>query len=131
MKCKCGRTIDDKGCFGSLPDSSKCSKCCAKDSEARATALQKIRNASRSIANYAKGGFANVSNNVQEERMLICQSCEFFDKTKEICLKCGCYLSIKTRWASESCPEGKWEEISAQDANPQKKCGGCSKKRAK
>lgn len=128
MRCICGSTIDGKGCFGSLPYSSKCSKCCAKDAEAPATILQKIKNASNSIVNHAKDGFASVSDDVQKERMSICRSCEFFDKSKITCLKCGCYLNIKTKWASESCPEGKWKEAPAQETKQQKKCGGCRKK---
>ena len=38
----------------------------------------------------------------------ICNSCEFFVKEKERCIKCGCYMTVKRRWATSNCKIGKW-----------------------
>jgi hypothetical protein len=49
------------------------------------------------------------------ERMNICQGCEFFQDNT--CLQCGCALSRdktymnKLLWADQSCPVGKWGPI--------------------
>lgn len=49
------------------------------------------------------------------DRMNICQSCEFFQNNT--CLQCGCALSRdkvymnKLLWADQSCPIGKWGPV--------------------
>jgi hypothetical protein len=40
------------------------------------------------------------------ERMKICESCEFFKKTR--CEKCGCYMTAKVHLESATCPINKW-----------------------
>lgn len=42
----------------------------------------------------------------------ICAECEFFMPAKIKCMKCGCSLNVKERWATASCPIGKWDMIS-------------------
>ena len=49
-----------------------------------------------------------VSEKVQEERMEICKSCEFFDPKETRCVKCGCWLEQKTKFALDACPIQKW-----------------------
>ena len=34
--------------------------------------------------------------------------CEFFDAARQRCSKCGCYMKVKSRWATANCPIGKW-----------------------
>ena len=41
-----------------------------------------------------------------KERMRICNGCLF--KEGRNCGKCGCDLSKKTKWSSESCPIKRW-----------------------
>jgi hypothetical protein len=53
-------------------------------------------------------GHPRLSRNESSERYKICGSCEFFEKEKKRCLKCGCYMPIKTSWRSQKCPIGKW-----------------------
>ena len=67
--------------------------------------------------------------------MLICQSCDFFDESSDRCNHCGCFLKIKTSWASEKCPIDKWlseiepENIQEQQQqNPPVKDCGCKNK---
>ena len=45
---------------------------------------------------------------IYKERMDICQKCEFlFTPTKQ-CMKCGCFMEIKTRIDNAYCPIEKW-----------------------
>lgn len=41
-------------------------------------------------------------------RYEICTSCEFFQPENKICLKCGCYMPLKTIIPLMKCPIGKW-----------------------
>lgn len=84
--------------------------------------------------NYMYNGFKNVSNETKSERLEICKSCEFFNESLYQCKQCGCFLQIKTSWATEKCPIDKWgaeievgsSEIPAQ-SQPSGDCG-CKKK---
>jgi len=41
-------------------------------------------------------------------RLSICRACEFFQASPMRCLKCSCFLALKTRLETEHCPIGKW-----------------------
>lgn len=41
-----------------------------------------------------------------EGRFEVCRACEFY--RAERCLKCGCFLRVKTYLRAEHCPVGKW-----------------------
>ena len=43
-----------------------------------------------------------------EARFEECKACEHFVKLTSQCLKCGCFMKVKTRVAGASCPVGKW-----------------------
>ena len=43
------------------------------------------------------------------ERWDLCKGCEFLLPTNN-CKKCGCFMKLKTRVATASCPIGKWEK---------------------
>jgi len=43
----------------------------------------------------------------QNERLAICVKCPFYLATKQ-CLKCGCFMPLKTKLEHSVCPEGKW-----------------------
>lgn len=48
-----------------------------------------------------------------QERLAICASCRhlirtFKDPRIPRCAVCGCFLELKTRLLSESCPIGRW-----------------------
>lgn len=55
-----------------------------------------------------------VSPKVQEERMSVCRSCEFYDEKEIRCTQCGCWLEAKTKFSLDSCPLQKWD-ISRED----------------
>ncbi len=54
-----------------------------------------------------------------ETRLAVCRGCEMMTKRKGrwLCTskRCGCSLVRKARWASESCPLGKWRDDPALD----------------
>jgi hypothetical protein len=49
-----------------------------------------------------------VDNDMHIGRMNICKSCEYLFKMTNTCKKCGCFMSVKTRLKTSSCPIGKW-----------------------
>ena len=51
-----------------------------------------------------------VSDEVKEQRITICRSCEYYDPTQIRCKHCGCMLEQKAKFALDSCPINKWQE---------------------
>ena len=84
-----------------------------------------------STIKYIEDGAIDVSEDIFNNRISICSSCHLYDVNRKKCTKCGCFLDIKARWATESCPLGKWEELSKEEisstSNPSffAKPGGC------
>jgi hypothetical protein len=76
-----------------------------------ATQLQSLIEAAK---NYAASGFKNCTNDQYQERLAICNSCEFYDRNAFMgagrCLKCGC-SGIKLKLGSSTCPIGKWGAV--------------------
>lgn len=81
--------------------------------------IQKAQNFATSVVNHISNGMIKVSDPIKEERMAICRACPLFNSSNKTCNKCGCFLEVKTSWASEKCPEGKWDEVKTQSS------GGC------
>jgi hypothetical protein len=42
------------------------------------------------------------------DRLKICRDCEEFFFPTRTCLVCGCFMFVKARIKSQSCPLGKW-----------------------
>lgn len=111
-------------CFAFLDsDYNKCPYCFQNlkdDLEDKSPSFfKKAQNFTTSVVNYVSSGMVNVSDPIKQERMAICRACPFFNSSNTTCNKCGCFLEIKTGWASEKCPEGKWDEVKTQSS------GGC------
>jgi hypothetical protein len=76
--------------------------------------LQMAKNLAKSTVKHIANGRQIVSEEIQAERMSICAgtedipACEYYDKNSNRCKDCGCALSIKTKWTSSNCPQGKW-----------------------
>jgi Family of unknown function (DUF6171) len=49
-----------------------------------------------------------VPDNIKQDRMNICLSCEWYDQEQIRCKACGCFLEQKTSYTSQSCPHNKW-----------------------
>ena len=70
--------------------------------------VQQAKNFAVAATNHAKNGFKSASEEVQNERLSICGGCEYYIAEQHRCGKCGCPLAGKTKWASSTCPIGKW-----------------------
>ena len=70
---------------------------------------QQVKNLSKSIYDYAKSGFKNVTTEQYKDRLNICNKCEFLDDSR--CTQCGCFIGVKAWIASEKCPIDKWLPI--------------------
>lgn len=75
----------------------------------------------QAVVRHAHNGFTQVSSAMFENRLAVCRACPTCDTAAMVCRDCGCYLQIKARWASESCPLSRWplpvhefEEISSE-----------------
>jgi hypothetical protein len=93
--------------------------------------LEKAVNFTGAAVKHLKGGMKNVSAETQLKRISICEGCEFFDSdpAKRNCLKCGCKMDVKSKWASSRCPldEPKWIEATPDEIetpNQTKSCCG-------
>lgn len=62
----------------------------------------------KEVTNHIANGMKHVDQEVLEERLAICHACEFFNKEMNRCGKCGCFLNVKAKWKSSSCPISKW-----------------------
>lgn len=60
----------------------------------------------QSLADFVADGCQTVTQDVYEQRMEICDGCEFRHRNR--CAKCGCGLSLKARGRAFKCPIGKW-----------------------
>ena len=97
--------------------------------------IERILSFNESLNKYINSGQSEVTDQVFFRRMKVCNGCEFYKKTLSRCDKCGCFLHIKARWATEKCPLNKWDPEVATEQNqettpPQaqnstEKLGGC------
>jgi len=62
------------------------------------------------IASAVHGDAITVPQEEQDRRLAICHACEFWDSKQSRCSLCGCYVALKTRLASQHCPDDppKW-----------------------
>ena len=45
---------------------------------------------------------------LEQYRLNICKSCEFYRERTNQCKKCGCFMKLKTKLEHARCPVGKW-----------------------
>lgn len=60
----------------------------------------------KAVGAYVKSGLKDTDEEQYAERLRICDTCEW--RTGGRCMKCGCFIDAKARWASSDCPIGKW-----------------------
>jgi hypothetical protein len=58
------------------------------------------------------GQALTVSDEIKQNRLNICKTCDKYDEEPNRCKECGCMLEYKTGFALDSCPLGKWKESS-------------------
>ena len=69
-----------------------------------------VKNFSREALKFVAAGAPIVEQDVYEERLNICNSCEhLIDGNK--CGKCGCTMSVKCKWGTSACPIKKWDAV--------------------
>jgi hypothetical protein len=60
------------------------------------------------VAGLAQGRGLAAAEEMLQNRMSICHSCEFLNRPLDKCSKCGCSVSRKAWVRASSCPVGKW-----------------------
>lgn len=48
------------------------------------------------------------SQDLQKERMDICNQCEHFAYRQKRCKKCGCWMEHKVKFTASECPDDRW-----------------------
>ena len=73
----------------------------------------------KSLKAFMKGKHVLVPQEIAEERWEICKKCPQLlydevnpdtDKRDGRCTECGCFMNVKTHYATAECPIGKWEK---------------------
>jgi hypothetical protein len=77
--------------------------------------MEKAASLASSASDWARSGFKVVDQAILEDRLSICQQCEFWDKDAFAgtgkCQKCGCSTKAKLRMATSKCPIDKWMPV--------------------
>jgi hypothetical protein len=68
--------------------------------------MDMAKNLLRDTTAWAKSGFESSSQEEVDRRLSICGDCEHFKEGR--CMVCGCYMALKAKLATGSCPKGKW-----------------------
>ena len=56
------------------------------------------------------------TNKVYEDRMVICKACVYYSSILGNCTVCKCFMKIKSRIASQSCPQNFWGKSLVMEA---------------
>ncbi len=75
--------------------------------------VRKAVNLSKAVAKHVSDGGRKVDESQFQERLNICRNCPSCDTERMVCQekKCGCKLTLKASWRSETCPENKWPTV--------------------
>ena len=57
--------------------------------------VEKTKNGGKALASTSQRNYTTLE--IAQERLDICQSCEFLFKKTNTCKKCGCFMDAKTR----------------------------------
>jgi hypothetical protein len=87
-------------------------------SEQGPSMAQRAANFGSAVIRYAANGLKQVDQATFDARIAICRQCPSCDTERMICRQpsCGCSLSIKAWWASESCPIQLWPSRSVSES---------------
>jgi uncharacterized paraquat-inducible protein A len=67
-----------------------------------------LQSVGRNVQSVAAGNNLRIPPEQAQNRLAICNACEYFLKPQQRCGKCGCYMAVKTHLKAEKCPVGKW-----------------------
>jgi hypothetical protein len=68
--------------------------------------ISEILNGWGNLAKHAIGILDDDTKSISENRLEICNSCEF--RQNNICGECGCFLPAKVLSMDSKCPKDKW-----------------------
>jgi hypothetical protein len=57
-----------------------------------------------------RSGALLVSEEVKQQRLAICKTCNWYDESQDRCRECGCFMDQKASFSLDSCPIDKWSE---------------------
>jgi hypothetical protein len=69
--------------------------------------LRKAATLARAVTRHVAAGLPAVPPEVKAQRLALCQVCPDL-RPNGNCGRCGCVVAVKTGWALEECPAGKW-----------------------
>ena len=75
--------------------------------------VKKAFNFAKATSEYVRNGMQNVNAEMYKARLDICKTCPIFDEKKGTCTKCGCYIEVKAKWATSTCPDDppRWPAV--------------------
>jgi len=65
-------------------------------------------NFTKSLTKYVKSGMHDAGKEVFEQRIAVCNTCPW--RKDEKCSKCGCFIDVKAKWGTSTCPDDRWPE---------------------
>jgi hypothetical protein len=78
---------------------------------------EQIQAAAEAALRFSVGGFQLTPPSIMAERLAFCRLCDEWDGSgfggTGRCRMCGCSTQAKLRMATECCPLGKWESLTA------------------
>ena len=77
-----------------------------KQHSQKVSAVSMAGNLGKSLIEWSSSGFKTCEGDELNRRLDICGSCEY--SINKRCLKCGCFIEVKTRLWTSKCPIGKW-----------------------
>ena len=82
--------------------------------------IQRALNLGKAVTRHVVNRGRVVDDESFHARLAICRECSSCDTDRLVCRHpaCGCFLNIKARWQSESCPLAKWPDITAEPSTP-------------
>ena len=71
--------------------------------------FQQAANLVGSVTRHVLAGLPIVSDDQYESRMSECRKCANLTMEQR-CSACGCFVTVKGRWAEQKCPIGRWDQ---------------------
>ena len=133
MTCPHAKPISERvnscglGLHGGRPSAGVCAYCMSRGENTPEHAAkikatppslpQQVASLGKSLVNWKSSGFAATPPEILATREATCRACPEWDATAlnntGRCAKCGCSTWAKLRMATERCPIGKWEPVTA------------------
>ena len=57
-----------------------------------------------------------VPQEIYEDRMAVCRGCVYYSSLLGNCKICTCFMKVKSRISSQSCPKGYWQKTTEVEA---------------